>query len=73
MRKTSKFILIAAVSIVVSSPAFAIVCTATDDAGKQYREFRVNRSLAIKAAMQQCQAKSDAPNSCKILSCGAPS
>ena len=72
MRKTSKLALIAVATIFISSPAFAILCTATDDKGKEYSETRPNKALATKAALSLCRGMSDAPNSCKIAKCGAP-
>jgi hypothetical protein len=72
MRKSSKLVLIAAVSMLVSSPAFAIICTATDDKGKEYSESRPNKALATKAALSLCRGMSGAPASCEIAKCGAP-
>jgi hypothetical protein len=63
-------ILIAVASILVASPAFALICTATDSAGKEYRALHRIRTFAIKHALEQCKANSGAPATCKIKTCG---
>jgi len=67
-----KAILMAFALVMIASPAFALVCKATDEGGNTYTAIGAqkggNQGAAF-LALKQCRENSDAPETCKIVSC----
>jgi hypothetical protein len=68
MRKVA--ILVGAASFLFASPALALICTATDDQGHEYKALHRVKNLAVKEALKNCRANSSAPETCEIKACG---
>lgn len=77
--RTGLAVLVASLVLVAASPAFAVfgVCVAHDSDGRSYVSRQPSvfawqaKNFAQSAAMAECQARSQHPASCKIVSCTA--